>query len=290
MARGRTLSPLQVLVARPFHLGENPLWDERRGILFWEDIPGKSLHRWRADGETSEVLCEGFTTGGFTLQKNGDLLLFREKDIALLPGGEPGEPVVLQPWEDPGSTRFNDVIADPMGRVFAGTIGRTDTSGGLFLMHTDGRIQEVLRGTGCSNGMGFSPDGQTFYWTCSTRRQISAFAYEAASGKLRDERVIYKAGPGDGIPDGLTIDRNGDLWSARFSSGEIIRLTADGRECCRYPLPCRNITSLCFAGPERDWLAVTTAGLGREPEPAGYLFRLATHTSGPPEFRSRIQT
>ena len=68
--------------------------------------------------------------------------------------------------------RFNDVIADPEGRVYAGSIGKTETSGGLYRVDLDGSITCLWRGTGGSNGMGFSPDLKTFYWICSSSRRI----------------------------------------------------------------------------------------------------------------------
>ena len=79
--------------------------------------------------------------------------------------------------------RFNDVIADPSGRVFAGTIGE-HPKGGLYRLDLDGTITKMFDGTGCSNGMGFSPDTKTFYWTCSTTRRIFQFDFDAESGAL----------------------------------------------------------------------------------------------------------
>ena len=66
---------------------------------------------------------------------------------------------------DAGMTRWNDVIADPEGRVYAGTIGKNDQIGGLFRIDHDGRVTSIVRETGCGNGMGFSVDLTTFYWT-----------------------------------------------------------------------------------------------------------------------------
>lgn len=49
---------------------------------------------------------------------------------------------VLRAYTDAGLVRFNDVIADPEGRVFAGTIGTTDQSGGLYRV-VSGRASEI---------------------------------------------------------------------------------------------------------------------------------------------------
>ena len=47
--------------------------------------------------------------------------------------------------------RFNDVIADPEGRVFAGTIGQDRERGGLYRVDTDGTVTSLFKGSGCSN-------------------------------------------------------------------------------------------------------------------------------------------
>src|SRR4051812_30950447 len=102
-------------------LGENPLWDAESGSLYWTDIDAGKLHRLHLTTGAHEVIYEGPRVGGFTFQENGELLLFRVDDIALRHAD--GAVEVLCPFRDDGAHRFNDVIADPEGRVYAGTIG-----------------------------------------------------------------------------------------------------------------------------------------------------------------------
>ena len=152
-------------------LGENPLWDSHDETLYWTDVLQGRLHRYDSIHQRFEVIYEGEKVGGFTLQIDGSLLLFRVEDIAVL--CRDGRVDVLQSFYDSGSERFNDVIADPEGRVFAGTIGKTPTSGGLFRLDPDGSMTLFFRGSGVANGIGFSSDLRTFYWTCSTRKTFS---------------------------------------------------------------------------------------------------------------------
>src|SRR4030095_9985101 len=127
----------------------------------WLDIDTGRL--FRADHGTLEHECffRGDKVGGFTFQEDGSLLLFESDRIALLDPA--GRRRVLVEGIDPDMTRFNDVIAHPEGRVYAGTIGRSRESGGLYRVDRDLSVKRLWQGTGCANGMGFTGDLTRFY-------------------------------------------------------------------------------------------------------------------------------
>lgn len=268
-------------------LGENPLWHRESRCLYWTDIDAGRLHRLHLATGKAEQIYEGAPVGGFTLQASGDLLLFRVNDLALLKPD--GAVSVLRPFDDPGAKRFNDVIADPEGRVYAGTIGHTDDSGGLYRVERDLQITCLFRGTGVANGMAFSPDLRTFYWTDSTHRQIFAFDYDRATGDLSNRRLVYQATEDEGIPDGLTVDSAGHLWSARWDGHAVIEHAPDGAVLSRHPCAVAKVSSLCHGGENLDRFLITTAGgePGAQTED-GNLFQFPAPRPGREEFRSRI--
>src|SRR4051812_27412560 len=109
--------------------GENPYWKPADGSVWWTDIPNGKVYRYDAKhdaaaGDFVAVYDEPTPVGGFTLQTDGTWLLFRAADLATLTPD--GRVTILMPYSDDGMTRFNDVQADPEGRVFAGTMGRTN--------------------------------------------------------------------------------------------------------------------------------------------------------------------
>jgi D-xylonolactonase len=279
----KSLSPMRC------QLGEGPLWDADRRTLFWTDIPGGELHAWhQATGEIRRVY-RGEPVGGFTLEADGALALFRVSDIARL-DPEDGR-LQTRPFSDSGMARFNDVTADVRGRVFAGTIGRDDQSGGLFRFDPDGSDRLLFRGTGCSNGMGFSPDGRRMYWTCSTTRKIFHFDYAADTGELTQRRVFHACHPDEGIPDGLCVDREGFVWSARWTGSCIVRQSpADGAIVQTIPVPAELVTSCCFGGEARSTLFITTARQADKPDEsgAGGVYAIETEAEGIPGHRSRL--
>jgi D-xylonolactonase len=267
-------------------LAENPLWQAEKHCLYWTDISAGTLYC--LDQLTGECrrMYQGTPVGGFTMQENGDLLLFRVNDIAQLhPDGQVSS---LRTFSDNGMERFNDVIADPEGRVFAGTYGKHPQCG-LYRIDLDGTITKLFEGTGCSNGMGFSPDLTTFYWTCTTTRRIFEFDYDRDSGAITNRRTFYQAIADEGLPDGLTVDAEGCIWSARWGGAAVVRHGPDGKVLDRIQLPVKNITSVCFGGGDLKDLYVTSAkDATKSGELAGALFRIAVNTRGREEFKSRV--
>jgi len=266
-------------------LAENPLWDAERSCVYWTDITAGKMYSLDLNSGLHRLIYEGPTVGGFTLQQDGALLLFRIDDIALLRRN--GILSIQQKVADGGMARFNDVIADPEGRVFAGTIGKTDQSGGLYRLDQCGTLTKLFSGTGCSNGMGFSLDTSTFYWTCSTTRQIFQFDYDRSTGELGDRRLFYRASPGEGIPDGLAVDAEGCIWSARWDGASITRHDPGGAVITSIPFPAPKITSLCFAGANLDRMVVTSAKQAEFPS-SGFLFQTKSPARGLKKFLSAL--
>ena len=272
-------------------LGEGPLWHPEERRLYWVDIPSGRLLRWRPGQAARETFLGGEAVGGCTLQADGSLLLF-------MAGGairrwDPAAPEslaeVVEGIPDERETRFNDVIADPAGRVFCGTLPAPGRLGRLYRLDTDGSLRVVLEGVGCSNGMGFTPDRRGMYFTDSPTRTIDLFDYDAATGELSNRRTFARTPDDEGVPDGMTVDAEGFVWSARWGGACVVRYAPDGSVAGRVELPTPKVTSVMFGGDDLSDLYVTTAGgSGSAGGPAGAVFRVRPGVGGVSEFRSQI--
>lgn len=269
-------------------VGENPRWHEVEQRLYWLDIETGRLFRVdHASGE-HECFYQGPVVGGFTFQEDGTLLLFEADRIVSLDRNLKRR--VIVEGIDPDMARFNDCIADPEGRVFVGTIGSALRSGGLYRVDLDGTVTCLWKGTGCANGMGFTRDLRHFYWTCSTTRTIDRAEYDRETGALTGRVRFHDADPAEGTPDGLTLDENDRLYSARWGGSSVLEIDPTGRVVGKLDFPVERVSAAAFGGPGLDTLYVTTAG-GTEGSSSedGALYRVRLETRGKPEYRSRIR-
>src|SRR3954452_5785573 len=159
------------------HTGEGPLWHPGERRVYWLDIPRGRMFRYEPATGRHEQCFEGATVGGTTLQADGALLLFMARGAVRI-WRDGALETVLEEIPDDRDSRFNDVIADPGGRVFCGTMSTQDHPGRLYRLDPDGRLTPILDGLGTPNGLGFTPDRRQMYFTDSTAREIYLFDYD----------------------------------------------------------------------------------------------------------------
>lgn len=269
--------------------GENPLWDERRQLLFWCDIPHGEIYAYDPNRQGHHLVHRGEECGAFTLQEDGHLLLLHGGAMATL-HPESGQLSPAQPGLSADTGRFNDCIADPEGRVFAGSsdFAQQNKRGGIHLIETNGKATELWRGTNCANGWGFSPDGSTLYFSDTTAAHVLAYSFVPGMKALGEPRTLLDL-PGK-MPDGMTVDREGNLWVAFWDGACLRQYSSQGVLLREVNLPARHVTSCAFGGPNYQDLYVTTAGWDAKSAPdSGGLYRLRPPVGGRPEWRSRIQ-
>ncbi len=268
--------------------GENPLWDAQKRLIYWEDIPNGRLFRLNVDTLEWEKFYEGPTVGGFTLQDDGRLLIFGENTFGIL--SDDGSVQTLARDVFPQTGRFNDVMADPFGGVLAGTMGdKEKMNGGLFKVLPDGTISQLWDGTACSNGMGYSPDGGTFYWTDTSHKTIYAFDHDTQTGALSNRRAFIVTPSDGGSPDGMAVDSNGEIWSARWGGWGIFHFDTDGKLIEKIEMPVERVSSVVFGDDDLQTLYITTAGGSDDSQTAdGTLYRVRVNVKGQKEYRSRV--
>ena len=273
-------------------IGENPLWHPLERRLYWTDITGGRLFRYDPATGKHEQCYSGPPVGGFTIQADGTLLLFMARGaIAQWRDGQ--FDYIVEEIADEQESRFNDVIADPIGRVFCGTMPTPTRPGRLYRLDLDGVLHLLLEGIGISNGMAFTLDRRQMYYTDSEALCIYIFDYDEKTGALTNQRVWLRTPEGAGTPDGMTVDSQGYVWSARWDDSALYRYTPDGLEERRIAFPARKVSSVIFGGDDLNDLYVTTALMdgtkGEEGAGAGALFRLRLGIRGLPEFFSRVR-
>ena len=289
-----------VLIDCNDHNAENPLWHPHHKYLYWTDIPAGKMYRYFPDTDDYEQIYEGESVGGFTIQEDGGLLLLKTKGTVEI--WREGEITTVIP-EIPAArnTRFNDAIADPEGRVFSGIMGTDGKEDGkLYRIDPDGSYRVVVENLLLPNGMGFSTDYKYFYLTDSDRRIIYRFDYDRATGEISNQQAAIIIPENEGVPDGMTVDAEGYIWSARWDGSHIYRYSPEGQQVMDLELPVPKISCVTFGGENYDRLFISSAR-GEEKcvslqdkwsptnaNPAGDIFHHQIDIKGRPELLSRV--
>lgn len=267
---------VQILTSHRAKLGESPVWSDRDNALYWVDVDGCSVQRmdwsnrkvdsWAMPGRPS---CIALTDRDdrFVIGVGAGLIEYESST------GEWEEVVALESTE---GVRMNDGRPDPAGRLWIGSMDeRTDDAAGfpaghLFRVDLDGTATAVVDHVATSNGLAFSPDHGTMYWTDTHEQIIWAFDYDVDTGEATDRRPLFDFGPLPGKPDGACIDESGCYWAACVYGWSIVRITPDGRLDRTIELPVEKPSMPAFAGPQLDSLVVTSISSGgRRPAAPG---------------------
>ena len=243
-------------------IGESPIWSATRKRLLWIDITGRKLHAYDPVARRNEMLDLPEVVGALAEGPSGALTLGLECDLARLTPESKAEAFARAPHARP-SFRFNDAKYDRAGRLWIGLMNteRRKGSGLLYRYDPDGTWHVCGEGFDLPNGLEWSRDGLTFYFTDSHKGEIYAYDFDPESGDLGHRRLFFSIDPTIGKPDGLTIDAEGFLLSVLFDGSAILRIDPDGKVDRRIALPVPRPTSSAFSEDGRQ-LFVTTARLG----------------------------
>jgi sugar lactone lactonase YvrE len=282
-------APVETVLAARARLGECPLWDPDRQQLDWVDVYNHRVHQFDPATGHDRYLDTGDVVSAIALAGHDRLLLALRDRLALL-NLKTGELETLcRLTFSAADTRLNDGKCDAQGRFWIGSISSEPGQAALYRYDPDGSLQVMETGLTISNGLGWSPDGATFYMTDSAKQKIYAYRFNAKSGAIADRRILVDLTAEAVEPDGLAIDRQGNLWSALWDGGCVVCFNARGEELERIAMPVQRPTSLAFGGPTLSDLYVTSASVGlsqaeiQQDVYAGDLFRIATHATGLPE-------
>ena len=245
-------------------LGEGPFWHTLEKRLYWLDIEKKQFHCFDPDSQINLSATLDHRVACAVPTNENSFLLAGEGGIEEYWPETEEWAFIVNPESRNLSNRLNDGKASPEGRFWFGSYNMQQQANqaSLYVMEHDGTVRHVLPGLTNSNGLGWSPDGNTFYHIDSPTRQVSAFDYDSRLGSLRNRRVVvrFSEEPGFGDPDGMTVDAEGMLWIAHWNGACVSRWDPEtGEMVAIISVPATQVTSVTFGGENLDILYITTA-------------------------------
>jgi sugar lactone lactonase YvrE len=166
--------------------------------------------------------------------------------------------------------------------------------GTLFRFDSDLSRHTMRSSLTIPNGIGWSRDQSTLYFTHSTENIMYAYTYSSSTGSISDPRVYYHHdGPGD--PDGWKMDTEGNIWQAVYGEGKVLKISTKNPErgelVGEIEVPTRNVTCPCFVGEELWITSAEEDEPEKYPESATYgggLFRVNVGVTGIKEYKFKM--
>lgn len=288
------MSKVEVVHKGGDNLGECPVWNQREQSLYWVDCTGSRISAITSGGAVRTWMLPELP-GSFAFRENGGLMMAFRKGLAFVNLDAPIPEVnwLADTGIDHGMVRFNDGACDRHGRFWAGTFHRkmTDRIGGLYRVDADTSVRQMDTGIMSSNGIAWSPDNRTMYYTDSRPGVVYAYDFDLDEGSVRNRRVFLDYSTVNYGPDGCAIDSMGCLWVAEVRGSRVTRYRPDGKPDSSFDLPVTRPSSVAFGGPDLSTLYITTLvyGMGEEERAgqplAGSLLALNPGVTGLPQPR-----
>lgn len=301
------------VVTEEVKLGEGPHWDVQQKCLYYVDIFGQSIHKYvpSKNQHTKAVIEGGQVTLLVPVEGSNDRFL-----ISI------GRKLVIVRWDGKSDTvssmenllevenqpeyqgnRFNDGKADPVGRLWAGTMGPEPEigkleheKGALYTLVGKHMVKKHLSKVSIANGLAWNIPMKKMYYIDSPLRTIDEYDYDMENGAISNKRVVFDLEKYNipGVPDGMTIDTNGNLWVAVFDGSRVLHINPNTSELITtINFPVKQITAVAFGGPNMDEMYVTSAQLVvkgvTQPKPAGAVFKVTgTGAKGLPGYKVNL--
>jgi sugar lactone lactonase YvrE len=260
--------------------GESPVWDHRDNVLWWVDQFHHAVHVYdHATGVDKIAADVGAELGSVALRERGGLVVCMPEGLVALDPSTGEKSLLSIVDHDSTQWRLNDCGVDQNGHLFAGSMAHNSAEPGNtppeILSYTPGLLGQaklfrfdpgvdpvvVLEGVIVSNGMGWSPDGERFYYIDTLTLRLDVFDYDLGSGAISNRRPFVSLAPAEGLPDGMTVDEEGGVWLVLMGTGQIRRYTPAGTldQTIQLELPpFARVTNCTFGGPNLDEMFITT--------------------------------
>ena len=248
---------------------EGPCWIPTSRTLRWSDIPGDRILQWHADTGEVDAYAEGVEfTNGRTLDLDGSVVQCSHGNRRVERDRDGVVTTVVDGWNGVRLNSPNDVVVTTDGAIWftdpaygitqprEGHLGEREYGDHwVFRCAPDGSdLRPVVLDADEPNGLAFDPSERVLYLASSDGERPVIRAYDVDGARVKNGRVFAALEPGEGVPDGIRVDVDGNVWS---SSGRgVVVFAPDGSRLGEVPVP-ETVSNLCFGGDDGTTLFLT---------------------------------
>ncbi|HHY50516.1 MAG TPA: SMP-30/gluconolactonase/LRE family protein [Alphaproteobacteria bacterium] len=251
---------------------EGPVWFGDGNYLLWSDIPNDRILRWTRETGVSVFRTPAGNTNGHTRDREGRLISCSHGNRRVERTEHDGRITVLADrYNGKRLNSPNDVVVKSDGTIwftdpaygietdYEGNKGPQEQDG-CYVYCLDprtGKLKVVVDDFDRPNGLAFSPDESILYIADSAAshgpdrpHHVRAFRV-GAGNRLSGGKVFKVIEPG--IPDGLRVDTEGNIWVTAERCVQV--LSPSAVVIGRINLP-KTPANLTFGGPKKNWLFI----------------------------------
>jgi len=286
MFKIKTLKP-KILWKVRCTLGEGTLWVKEHKSIYFVDIKKRKIYSLNIKTKKKNIYKVNKEIGFlahikgyiFILGLQGELRIQNLKSKKILKTINIESNIKLN--------RINDGKTDTTGNLWFGTMDNLERKiekGSLYKLDKKLNLIKVDKNYRITNGPAFI-DQFNFYHTDSAKKKIYKIKINK-NNKIINKKIFKKFSIQDGAPDGMTLDKNKNLWVAHFHGACISVFNSRAKLVHKIKFPAKNITNCTFGGQNNSELFVTTATKGMSKDEmrkfsySGYLFSVKTNTKG----------
>lgn len=273
------------IIAEGFDWSEGALWIEKYKMLLFSDVPQNIIYKWtEAKGKEIYLKPSGYTgsvsrggemgSNGLTLDNNGNLVMCQHGDRRMakmdapLDAPEAKFVTIADKYEDKRFSSPNDATFNSKGELFFtdppyGLISQSDkdpakeiTWNGVYKVKKNGEVILLTDTLTRPNGIAFFPGEKKLLVANSDPRKCNWYIFDINGDKLANGRIFYHAAferGMKGLPDGLKIDKKGNVFAA--GPGGIHIFNKDGKLLGKLKLD--EATSNCSLSADQKTLYIT---------------------------------
>jgi sugar lactone lactonase YvrE len=268
-------------------LGEGTLWVKEHNSIYFVDIKKKKIYSLNIKNKNKKIFKVNKQIGFiahikdhvFILGLQGELRIQNLKSKKIL------KSIKIEPKLK--LNRINDGKTDPAGNLWFGTMDNLERKikkGSLYKLDKNLKLTKVDKNYRITNGPAFI-DQYNFYHTDSPKKTIYKIKINK-NNKIVSKKIFKKLSPEEGSPDGMTLDKNKNLWVAHFHGACVSVFNRKAKLIHRIEFPAKNITNCTFGGKNTKELYVSTATKGMSKADllkfrySGFFFSVKTNEKG----------
>jgi sugar lactone lactonase YvrE len=268
-------------------LGEGTLWVKDQNSIFFVDIKKKRIFSLNIKTKKKKIFkvnkeigfLAHFKKQIFILGLQGEIRIQNLKTKKILKSINIEPKIKLN--------RINDGKTDPKGNLWFGTMDNLERKiekGSLYKLDKNLNLKKIDKNYRITNGPAFI-DQFNFYHTDSGKKIIYKIKINKKNEIIK-KNIFKKFTFNEGSPDGMTLDKNNNLWVAHYHGACVSVFDSKAKLIHRVQLPAKNITNCAFGGQNNNELFITSATKGmnkaelRKFRYSGFLFSVKTNTKG----------